>query len=171
MERKNQTPPLFPNRTQGDNPIVLRRAQSAEIPALVGLRIQQLIDEGAQPREDITQDLQRYFKQAFESHVLVQWVGDVHDEIVATGAISFYQFPPSFTNASGVKGYIMNMYTRPDYRGRGLATRLLKQLEQEAGARGVQELFLIASAMGRPVYLDFGFEQAEAYLEKRSMIP
>mgnify|MGYP000028072352 CR=1 FL=1 len=41
---------------------------------------------------------------------------------VGAGGISFYRVMPSFHNPSGNKAYIMNMYTHPDYRRRGIAS-------------------------------------------------
>jgi GNAT superfamily N-acetyltransferase len=57
------------------------------------------------------------------------------------------------------------MYTTPAWRGRGLAGSLLDKLAEEARRRGVGRLFLAASKMGRPVYLKFGFQESNHWLE------
>lgn len=41
--------------------------------------------------------------------------------MVGTGGISFYQVMPTYHNISGKKAYIMNVYTQPDYRRKGIA--------------------------------------------------
>lgn len=57
------------------------------------------------------------------------------------------------------------MYTKPEYRGRGIATSMLARLAEEAKRRGVKKLWLGASKMGRPVYEKFGFKDSGGWLE------
>lgn len=42
---------------------------------------------------------------------------------------------PTYHDSSGKKAFIMNMYTRPDYRRRGIAYRVLELLTAEAEMR------------------------------------
>ena len=58
-------------------------------------------------------------------------------------------FPPSFTNKTGKQGYIANMYTDPDFRGRGIASEILERLAKEARERHIHKLILYASKMGQ----------------------
>jgi GNAT superfamily N-acetyltransferase len=97
----------------------------------------------------------------------VEWVAEENNVIIATAAIVFYEFPPSYTNESGIKGYITNMYTAPAYRGRGIAASLLDKLRTEAKERKVQLLWLNASKMGRPVYQRLGFKDSYDWMELR----
>ena len=76
---------------------------------------------------------------------------------VGAGGISFYRVMPTFHNPSGNKAYIMNMYTHPDYRRRGIASAVLDLLVKEALTRGVEHISLEATSMGRPLYTKFGF--------------
>ena len=64
---------------------------------------------------------------------------------------------PTFHNPSGNKAYIMNMYTRPEYRRQGIARKLLTILINDAKARGVSFITLEATKMGRPLYENAGF--------------
>ena len=132
---------------------------------LAELRKKQLIDEGIAPEQDIDQELIDFFRKKLRDGSLVEWVGIEDGTIVATGAIAFYDFPPTYTNKSGVKGYITNMYTAPAYRGQGIAALLLDKLVAEARMRNVEKLWLGASKMGRPVYLKYGFQETADWLE------
>lgn len=142
-----------------------RKAVPEDIPELIKMRKQQLIDEGLKPDIDIDQTLYAYFQKAFREDSLVEWLVLDHNKIIATGAISFLQFPPTYTNKTGIKGYITNMFTEEAYRGRGIAKALLHKLTEEAKERGVTKLWLGASRMGRPVYLKFGFQETDEWLE------
>ncbi len=44
---------------------------------------------------------------------------------VGAGCVSFFQVMPSYHNPSRKKAYIMNMYTNPAYRRRGIAAKTL----------------------------------------------
>ncbi len=134
-----------------------RKASMKDIPSLCQIRKQQLMDEGIEPNIEIDSELKKYFSVKLQDGSLVEWLIEVDGTIIATAAIAFMDFPPTYTNKSGIKGYITNMYTAPAYRGQGLATSLLKKLVQEAKNRKVHKLWLGASKLGRPVYRKLGF--------------
>ena len=135
-----------------------------DIETMCVLRKRQLADEGLAPDVDIDAELSEFFEKKLRNGEMVEWLLEEKGEIIATGAIVFYEFPPSYSNKSGVKGYITNMYTKPEFRGRGIATSMLARLAEEAKKRGVRKLWLGASKMGRPVYEKFGFREAGGWL-------
>lgn len=145
--------------------MIYRKAGLSDVEILVELRKQQLVEEGIDPNIDIDYELISYFNDALRNGSLVEWVVEDDNRIIATAAIAFHQFPPTYTNKSGKKGYITNMYTKDEYRGKGIATALLNKLAAEAEAKGVSKLWLGASKMGRPVYEKFGFQASNEWLE------
>ncbi len=142
-----------------------RPARAEEIDQLAQFRKQQLIDEGQQPTCNMDRELHAFFVQGMQNDTLVEWVAEENGALVATAAIIFYPFPPSFTNPGGVRGYLTNVYTSPAFRGRGIAGDLLRQLMAEAKKRKVSILMLSASAMGRPVYEKLGFVGDESWMK------
>lgn len=131
-----------------------RRATLDDIETLSEIRKNQLQDEGQEPLSDIDHELYHFFREKMEKEDLVEWLAeDQSGEIVATSAILLMDFPPAFNNPSGKKGYITNMYTADEYRGQGIAGKLLQKVEAEAKERGVTKLFLHASEMGRRAYI------------------
>lgn len=142
-----------------------RLATIEDIDQLVLLRKKQLIDEGILPDIEIDEELYQFFCNRFADRSLVEWLGVDQAETVATAAIVFYEFPPTYTNRSGIKGYITNMYTNPRYRKQGIATHMLDLLVEEAKTREVEKLWLGASKLGRPVYLKYGFSGTDEWLE------
>ncbi|WP_036719428.1 GNAT family N-acetyltransferase [Paenibacillus sp. JCM 10914] len=142
-----------------------RKATIDDIKELMELRKTQLVDEGIEPSMDIDAELYVFFRNKLTDGSLVQWLVEEHGDIVACGAIVIYDFPPSYTNKSGRKGYITNMYTKDEYRGRGIATSVLTKLVDEARQSGISKIWLGASALGRPVYKKFGFKETDEWLE------
>ena len=109
--------------------------------------------------------MEPFFEKPFADGSLVERVAEEDGQVVATAAILFIEFPPAFTNPTGIRGYITNMYTSPDYRGKGIATSLLEKLMEEARARNIYMIFLGASKMGKPVYRKFGFEESGKWMD------
>lgn len=72
---------------------------------------------------------------------------------------------PTFHNPSGYKAYIMNMYTNPAYRRRGIAYKILDLLVNEARNRNISCISLEATDMGRPLYEKYGFKKMNSEME------
>lgn len=142
-----------------------RLATLDDLDALIQLRLQLLEDEGQEASSTIEDQLKVFFENQFTSNQYVQWFVEQGNEVMATGAIQFIAFPPSYFNPTGIRGYIANMYTHPEHRNKGIAKKLLQQLEAEAKARNVKHLFLIASDMGKPLYKKYGFTENDIYME------
>ena len=136
-----------------------------DIPLMCQMRKRQLMKEGIDPRIDIDAELHRFFSDKMADGSLIEWFLEEDGEVIATAGILFIDFPPSFTNQSGVRGYITNMYTAPGHRGKGIATAMLHKLIEEARARSVTRICLRASELGKPVYKAFGFEKSDKWME------
>ncbi|MGB6500698.1 MAG: GNAT family N-acetyltransferase [Thermoplasmata archaeon] len=54
--------------------------------------------------------------------------------------------------------YILSMYTELEFRGRGVASRIVREQIAWAKAQGYPRLTLHASEQGRPVYAGLGFQ-------------
>ncbi|PES34772.1 GNAT family N-acetyltransferase [Priestia megaterium] len=142
-----------------------RKATVNEIDQLIYLRKKQLVDEGIEPNQEIDTELKEFFTNKMGDGSLIEWIVEDNDEMIATGAIIFFEFPPTYTNKSGKKAYITNMYTKKNYRGQGIATKLLTKLVAEAKTAGIIKIWLGASKLGRPVYKKFGFKETDEWLE------
>ncbi|MFS0907122.1 GNAT family N-acetyltransferase [Priestia aryabhattai] len=142
-----------------------RKATVNEIDKLIYLRKKQLVEEGIEPNQEIDTELKDFFTNKMGDGSLIEWIVEDNDEMIATGAIIFFEFPPTYTNKSGKKAYITNMYTKESYRGQGIATKLLTKLVAEAKTAGIIKIWLGASKLGRPVYKKFGFKETDEWLE------
>lgn len=105
----------------------------------------------------------RYYEQA---------LGTTHHAFIAAldgtdvgcGAICLHDEMPSPDNVSGTCAYIMNVYTREQARGQGVATAIMDRLIGEARSRGAEKIYLEASAAGTPLYASLGFEPIEGMM-------
>ena len=84
---------------------------------------------------------------------------------IGAGGVSYYRVMPTYHNLSGNKAYIMNMYTSPRYRRKGIAYKTLDLLVRDAKSRGVNVILLEATEMGRPLYEKYGFVKMNNEME------
>ena len=147
-----------------------RLADLNDVPVLIKLRKQQLIDEGLPPGQlnmDIDTELADYFTSAISDGAFISWVMDNDGEIIATSGVCFYTLPPNYSNPSGRTAYITNMYTKPEYRRRGIAAELLDMVIEEAKIRGYKVIRLHTSEYGKSIYLKAGFADTDGYMALR----
>ena len=141
--------------------LLYRRAGSHDRELLTRLRLEVLrAANGLEEDVDLSRtelESRLYYETCFPEDSHAAWLVFDGEEVVGTGAVSFYQVMPTYHNPSGKKAYIMNMYTRPDYRRRGIAHRVLELLTAEAEMRQIDAVTLEATAAGRPLYEAFGF--------------
>lgn len=79
--------------------------------------------------------------------------------IVATAGLSFFEMPPTVKLPCPKVAKLMNMYTIPEYRCRGIAHEMMRMVTDYAREAGCGKIMLNASEMGRPLYEKFGFSQ------------
>lgn len=98
-----------------------------------------------------------YYQKALREDSHVAYLVFDGGRFVGVGGVSFFQVMPTYRNPSGKKAYIMNMYTDPEYRRKGIAIKTLDMLIKEAKKRGITAISLEATVMGRPLYEKYGF--------------
>ena len=106
-----------------------------------------------------------YYKKALEDNTHYAILVMEDDKFIGTGGVSFYSVMPTYHNPSGKKAYIMNMYTAPDYRRQGIAYKTLDMLVKMSKERGIDQISLEATEMGRPLYEKYGFVKMESEME------
>lgn len=142
-----------------------RLATTDDMELLIDFRKRLLVEEGQIVSSNIDEQLRSFFEKQLNSDQFVQWIIEEEKGAIATGGIQFISFPPSYYNPTGIRGYILNMYTAPESRGRGLAKQLVERLLADATERNVHHIFLISSPMGKPLYKKIGFKENDIYME------
>ena len=79
----------------------------------------------------------------------------------ALGALAMHLFSrlPSPASPTGEEGYVVNVYTAPDWRRRGVGSALMAAMLEEARRRKLGRLRLHTTAEGRALYSRFGFRE------------
>ena len=137
--------------------IEYRRLTEKEITTFIGMRIQQLREEGAKEEIDLVPALREYYMRHMADGIFVSWLAWDGENIIGTSGMSFVEKPPYFGCPSGKMGLLSSMYTNPKYRRMGIARELLSRVVNDAREYGCGTIQITASDMGVKLYADFGF--------------
>ena len=129
------------------------------------MRIRQLQEEGAKESCDLVPLLRDYYQRHWGDRSFVSWIAEENGEIVATSGMSFVEKPPYYENLSGKIGLLSSVYTKKEYRRRGIAKQLLRLVVEEAKAAGCGAVQITASAMGMLLYREFGFVDQQNFMQ------
>ena len=142
--------------------IVYRRATLNDVATLVDYRIRFLnelhshIENGE--TKVIRASLLRYLTKAIPLGDFIAWVAELDGKIIATSGMVVWRIPARYGGVeSGRLGYLLNFYTVPEARRKGIGTRLLNELIKEAKSLGLKYLHLHASKDGISIYRKAGF--------------
>lgn len=146
-----------------------KKATLVDLDMLVETRIQVLRAANQLPDDvDMSQvrdQSAHYYINALMDGSHVAYIVLDGERFVGAGGVSFFRVMPTYHNPTGQKAYIMNMYTSPEYRCRGIACKTLDLLVGEAKTRGIHAISLEATQMGRPLYERYGFVPMENEME------
>lgn len=150
--------------------INIRKVETADIPAMTNARLNYLTEmQGARTQAyllELQQNLEAFFKQTMMEGSFFALLAEYEGVIVSYGGMVLKKIPGDLNQSSYLEGDILNMYTLPEFRRKGISSRILKKLIEEAKALGVSKVALHCSKDGEPLYRKFGFEDpVYPYLE------
>lgn len=153
-------------------PITYRKATINDLDELVRLRIEflkevQKIETRQYSEEELSTSLREYLSKSIVNDEFVAWLAIFDGEVIATSGLCFFQITPGFTLIDGKIAYILNIYTLPHWRGKGVGKQVFDHILQEAIRRGYKRISLHASDDGRPIYEKFGFRGTDDEMEFR----
>lgn len=92
------------------------------------------------------------------------WVVEDGGRIVAMGGLVVVDRPPHPRSRRTGEGFIVNVYTLPRWRGRGVGRAVMDALVADARSLRLRRVYLRTSADGRPLYEGMGFRDPGNYL-------
>ena len=105
--------------------------------------------------ETFVAESRKYFENGNQTTILA-----LDDEkVVGCASLSYIWIMPTFDHPTGIRAHLMNVYTESEYRRRGISRRMVEMLIEEAKEKGVTEISLDATEMGRPLYEALGFKE------------
>jgi len=150
--------------------IEIARVEAIDIEAMVACRIQYLTEmQGERPASvvnELKNELIRFFTSGIQNSSVIALVAVLGQKPVAYGAVVLRSVPGDFNGAAYIEGDVLNMYTIPVARRRGISKMLLLRLIDEAQRQGVSKLALHTTVAGERLYRSVGFhDSVYPYLE------
>ena len=147
----------------GEPTIQFRRAHLSELPEIADFWLAMFEEIGRNPQRDFPPNWRekfvRYFERRIDAGEAAYFVANDGAKLVGTAAAILSDGYPS--EIHGVSdGYILGVYVLPEYRGRGLATKLTELTVDFLRWLNVASIRLHASQFGRSIYERLGFVDA-----------
>ena len=149
--------------------LIYKRATLEDINTLVETRIEVLRAANKLCADTDMGEVERqsylYYQKALSDGSHIAYLVFDESGCIGTGGVSFFQVMPTYHNKKKKKAYIMNMYTNPKYRRKGIAYKTLDMLIKEIKSKGISSISLEATDMGRPLYEKYGFVKMNSEME------
>ncbi|EDO56604.1 GNAT family N-acetyltransferase [Clostridium sp. L2-50] len=145
------------------NKIIYRKTTNADMKILMKLRLEMLREVNGlsgeyEYDENFISESRRYFESGEQTTV----IASDGETLVGCASLSYTWIMPTFSHPTGNRAHLMNVYTRADYRRRGISKKMVEILIDEAKENGVTEISLDATEMGRPLYESLGFKASDS---------
>ena len=148
--------------------IRLATGTAADRQTVLALRLAFIAELRAVAVEDLAADFvsatQRYLDDVARAGRIRTWLAEVDGEPVGIVSVLANDAPPLPEAHLAKEGYVVNMWVDPAARRRGIARALLAAATAAAPVEGWRRLYLHATADGRPLYEQFGFQADERWM-------
>lgn len=142
--------------------IQIRKIGLGEVELLTTYRIAYLTEMQGEQNEEyllkLKDELNEYFTQALTEDRFFAFLAELNGEILSFGAMVIKKIPGDFNQSIYLEGDILNMYTVPFARRKGISALILQQLLNEARERGISKVSLHTTKDGEKLYRKFGFD-------------
>src|SRR5262245_2800089 len=116
-------------------------------------------------KEQFVSRCQRFLEDRLTDGSWSCWVATEGPMIISHAFVETILMIPRPWNRSDHYGYLTNFYTRPQFRGQGVGTRLLSELVRWASSLGFELLIVWPSERSIPLYERAGFSSKNEILE------
>lgn len=149
--------------------IQIRKATIQDIDLLMLWRMEVLHDVFSIPPGQSVTDLEKENRRYYQTELLqgrhIACFAYMGEEIAGCGGMCLYHEMPSPDNPNGKCAYLMNIYSRPQFRRQGIGHAIVCWLIGQAHLRGISKIYLETSQDGRPLYQEIGFSDMIGYMK------
>ncbi|AFZ65785.1 GNAT family N-acetyltransferase [Deinococcus peraridilitoris] len=105
---------------------------------------------------------------ALERGLYLGWLAETEGKgnVIGGAGLTLLEWGPTRLSANPWRARVVNVFTEPDWRRLGLGRQLLKLCLTEADDRGIREVSLGATLLGRALYEQLGFRLAESEMRR-----
>ncbi len=141
--------------------MLYEKADWRDMEQLIKLRMAYIEEDMGKPTPEqnkkIIQSVQKYFVKHINKDLFIYVARET--EIVACAFLLVFEKPANLHFITGRTGTVLNVYTKPTYRRRGLALSLMKRLLEDGRTMRLDYIELKATEDGFPLYRSLGFRE------------
>ena len=143
--------------------MIFEKATIKDINMLTDLRLAYLQEDLGviTDKELIQESLPGYYEKHLNKDLMV-YVARDDEDIVACAFLLIVEKPMSPSFITGKTGTVLNVYTKPEYRNKGYAKKLMTMMLEDATAQDVSVIELKSTEYGYSLYKSVGFEDVVA---------
>ena len=112
-------------------------------------------------KKQIENNLESYFDEHMLKKDFIGIICEYNGKIISVAYLILSEKPPNPNFINGKTGTLMNVYTYPEYRKKGIATKLIMEIIKEAKNINVKIINLEATNAGIKLYEKIGFKESE----------
>ena len=145
--------------------MIFDKATLKDIGVLTDLRIAYLNEDLGVITDENLELMQVTLPSYYEKHLnedLMVYVARDKMDIVSCAFLLIVEKPMSPSFITGKTGTVLNVYTKPEYRKKGYAKKLMTMMLEDARAESVSIIELKATEDGYSLYKSVGFEDVVA---------
>lgn len=139
-----------------------RMGTQTDIEALTEMRLAFIEDCLGRISEEEISKLQMQLALYYKKHLnkdLFVYVAEEQKRVVSTAYLLVQEKPANLHFITGKTGEVLSVYTRPEYRRKGIAKTVLCRLLADAKKLALSYLELNATKQGAPLYRQLGFTE------------
>lgn len=152
-----------------------RKASTKDIKELVRIRLEYLKDDygvlSEKQIKELSCSLPVYYKNHLGKDIII-YVAEDRERIVSSAFLLIVEKPANPSFITGKTGDVLNVYTDPEYRRKGIAGNLIGMLLKDSKEMNLAYVELKATEMGKSLYKKMGFklEKSKYTLMKYNVI-
>ena len=143
--------------------IIYNTATIKDIDELTKLRIDFIVADNGSISDEEKENVIKYFPDILKRRLgkeLIAFTARAKGEIVSTAFLLIVEKLPNPKNKNGLCGEILSVYTKKEFRGRGIASELLSKLIEYAKNNNLSRIDLKATHEGYNLYKNLGFKDS-----------
>lgn len=139
----------------------IRKATIKDINTITRLRLEYISLEKGQlsdeEKESISGKLKEYLEKWMPLGGFIAFFAEENGEVQSAAFLSIVERPPREAFSSYTVGTVYNVFTYAEHRRKGLATKVVSALLEEARLLDIGYIDLFATKAGKPLYEKLGF--------------
>lgn len=148
----------------------LRELELSDLDTICSHRTRMFVEAGHDPADIAAMDapFRAWLETALSDRRYFGLAAHEDGKVVGAVGLMTLEWPPHPAHPTDARrGYVLNLFVEPEYRGRGIAATLMEAADHEFERRGIGYAILHATAAGEPLYERTGWtgtaEMAKTY--------